>query len=49
VNELIQLATAHVALPRTRVSQLLDIGRATLYRHLQAPQPWRCRSTGTAG
>ncbi len=36
MNELIHLATDQAELPRTRVSQLLGIGRATLYRHLQA-------------
>jgi transposase InsO family protein len=39
VNELIQLATTQAELPRTQVSQLLGIGRATLYRHLHAPSP----------
>ncbi len=39
MNELIQIATTQTDLPRTRVSQLLDIGRATLYRHLHAPVP----------
>ncbi len=39
MNELIQLATTQAELPRTQVSQLLGIGRATLYRHLHAPSP----------
>lgn len=39
MSTLIHIATAYVALPRTRISQLLGIGRATLYRHLHAPTP----------
>jgi transposase InsO family protein len=36
VSELIQIATAQEELPRTRLSHLLGIGRATLYRHVHA-------------
>ncbi len=36
MSELIQIATAQMELPRTRLSHLLGIGRATLYRHLHA-------------
>jgi putative transposase len=39
MNELLQIATTQAEVPRTRVSQLLGIGRATLYRHLHAPSP----------
>ena len=39
MSDLIQIATSEAELPRTRVSQLLGIGRATLYRHLRATQP----------
>jgi putative transposase len=39
VSALIHIATAQADLPRTRVSQLLGIGRATLYRHLRAEPP----------
>ena len=39
MSELIQIAVAQADLPRTRVSQLLGIGRATLYRHLHAAPP----------
>ncbi len=39
MSELIQLATAQPELPRTRISNLLGIGRATLYRHLRTPSP----------
>jgi putative transposase len=37
MNELIQLALAQGDLPRTRLSQALGVGRATLYRHLHVP------------
>ncbi len=39
MNDVIHLALAQGDLPRTRLSQLLNVGRATLYRHLHAPAP----------
>ncbi len=39
MNELIQLATTQAELPRTQVSQLLGIGRATIFRNLHATSP----------
>ncbi len=39
MSDLIQIAAAQANLPRTRLSQLLGVGRATLYRHLQAAPP----------
>jgi putative transposase len=39
MSELIQIALEQTAVPRTHVSQLLGIGRATLYRHLRAEPP----------
>ncbi len=36
MSTLIHIATAHADVPRIRVSHLLGIGRATLYRHLHA-------------
>ena len=38
MSELIQIATAQADLPRTRLSQLLGIGRATLSRHTWCPR-----------
>ncbi len=39
MNDVIHLALAQREVPRTRLSQLLGVGRATLYRHLHAPAP----------
>lgn len=40
MSELLTLAVAQTDLPLSRASQLLDVGRTTLYRHRQ-PQPVR--------
>ncbi len=39
MSDLIQMATAQPDLSRTRVSMLLGVGRATLYRHLRPTAP----------
>ncbi len=39
MNDLIHLALGQGEVPRTRLSQLLNMGRATFYRHLRAPAP----------
>lgn len=39
MSTLVHIATVHAEVPRTRISHLLGIGRATLYRHLRTPSP----------
>jgi len=39
MHELIAIATAQADVPRTRVSQLLGVGRTTIYRHQHPHRP----------